>query len=41
MIHIEGAAGTAFVPLRTEHEVIDNELAPAVEEVGEGFLASG
>jgi hypothetical protein len=39
MIHVEGATGAAFVPLGAEHEVIDDELASAVEELGEGFLA--
>jgi hypothetical protein len=41
MVHHEGATGAAFVPLRAEHEVVDDELAPAVEQVGKSFLASG
>jgi len=39
MIHVEGATGAAFVPLRAEHEVIDDELASAVEQVSKSFLA--
>src|SRR6266852_663664 len=41
VIHIEGAALTAFLPIRAEHEVINDELASAVEEIGKGFLTSG
>src|SRR5438034_8928103 len=41
MVHVEGAARAGFLPLRTEHKVIDDELAFAVEEIGERFLAAG
>src|SRR5207245_6744211 len=34
----EGARWASLVPLRREHEVIHDELAPALEQVGEGFL---
>jgi hypothetical protein len=40
MVHVEGAAGAGFLPLRTEHEVINDELAFAVEQIGERFLAA-
>jgi hypothetical protein len=40
VIHVEGAAGAAFLPVRTKHEVIDDELASPVEQVGERFLAA-
>ena len=40
VVHVEGAAGAGLLPLRTEHEVINNELAFAVEEIGERFLAA-
>ena len=39
VIREERAAPAAFLPLRREHEVVDDELAPAVEEVGERLLA--
>src|ERR1700722_12889863 len=35
------AAGATFLPSGTEHEVIDNQLAAAIEEIGEGFRAGG
>ena len=35
-----GAAGAAFAPSGAEHEVVDNELAAIVEEVGECLLAA-
>src|SRR2546427_5497016 len=38
VIREERAAPAAFLPLRREHEVVDDELAPAVEEVGERLL---
>src|SRR5215467_15437295 len=41
MIHVERAAGAGFFPLRAEHEVINDELAFAVEEIGESSLAAG
>jgi hypothetical protein len=34
VIHVEGAAWAAFFPLRTEHEVINDQLTFAVEEIG-------
>jgi hypothetical protein len=34
-----GAARATLLPLRPEHEVIDDQLAAAVEEVGESLLA--
>src|SRR5580704_10477908 len=40
MVHVERATGATLLPIRTEHEVIDNELAFAIEEVGECFLAT-
>src|SRR5450759_1457501 len=39
MIGQERAAWTTLLPPRTEHEVVHNQLASAVEEVGERFLA--
>jgi len=41
MIHVEGAARAGFFPLRTEHEVINDELAFAVEEIRERLFAAG
>ena len=41
MVHREGATGAAFVPLRADHEVVHDEAAPAVEQVGKSFLAAG
>jgi hypothetical protein len=41
MVHHEGAAGAGFFPFRAEHEVVNDELAFAVEEIGERFLAAG
>src|SRR5258708_5022547 len=41
VIHVERTAGAAFFPLRTEHEVIHDKLASAVEEVGKSFFAAG
>ena len=41
VVYVAGAAGTPFLPLGTEHEVVDDQLASAVEEVGERFLARG
>src|SRR5262249_49253685 len=35
------ATGTAFIPFRAEHEVVDDELAATTEKIGEGFLAGG
>src|SRR5262245_65005103 len=34
-----GATRAALLPSRTEHEVVDDELAASLEEVAEGFLA--
>lgn len=39
MVGDVGATGAAFLPSWTEHEVIDDKLAAAAEEVGEGDLA--
>src|SRR5437870_9401096 len=39
MIGQERAARALLVPLRTEHEVIDDQMAAPVEEVGERLLA--
>jgi hypothetical protein len=39
MIHVEGATGATLLPIRTEHEVINDELASAVEQVGKSFPA--
>ena len=33
------AALTALLPIRTKHEVINNQLAAVVEKIGERFLA--
>ena len=38
MIVAEGAADTSGVPVRAEHEVPDDQLAPALEKIGERFL---
>jgi hypothetical protein len=35
VVRQERAAGAAFLPARTEHEVIGHELAAAVEQVGQ------
>src|SRR5262249_19942626 len=35
------ATETGCVPIRREHQVIDEELAPSVEEFGEGLAAAG
>ena len=34
MIGEEGATRTAFLPVRAEHEMVDDELASAVEQLG-------
>src|SRR5437762_4789030 len=39
VIHVERAARAALLPLRTEHEVIHNELASALKELGKRHLA--
>ena len=36
MVHYEGATGAAIVPLRADHEVVDDELASAFWSVGLG-----
>ena len=36
-----GAGGAAVVPRRIEHEVVDDQLALPVEEVGQGHRALG
>ena len=41
VIHVERAARAPFLPVRTEHEVIDDQLAFAGEQLGKGFLAAG
>ena len=33
------AAGAAFLPARAKHEMVDDELALAIEELGERLLA--
>src|SRR6476620_5571296 len=38
MIGEKGAARAAFAPIRTEHEVIDDQLAASVEEIAENLL---
>jgi hypothetical protein len=40
VIHVKGAAWAAFLPLRAEHEVVDDELASPFEQVGESFIAA-
>src|SRR3981189_446457 len=35
------AAGTALLPIGTEHEVVDHELAASVEQAGERYRAVG
>ena len=40
VIHEKRTAGAAFLPVWAEHEVIDDELAPAVEQFGQRFLAT-
>ena len=39
VVHIEGAAGAALLPIGAEHEMVDDELALAVEEIGEANFA--
>src|SRR6202790_1846592 len=39
MIHIERATRAALLPLRTEHEVVDDELTSAIEKIRECDLA--
>ena len=41
VIHVKRAARATFVPLRTEHEVIHNELTSTLEEIGERLLPVG
>ena len=41
MVGQERAARAALLPARTEHEVIDDQLAAAVEQVGQRLLATG
>jgi hypothetical protein len=36
-----GASGAAFLPARAEHEVIDDQLAAAVEKIGKSFSSGG
>ena len=33
IVHQQRAGGAALVPGRIEHEMVDNQLAPAVEQV--------
>ncbi|MCY1403490.1 hypothetical protein D9M71_186740 [compost metagenome] len=35
----EGAAGATFLPVGAEHEVVDDQGAATVEQVGQGFPA--
>src|SRR5580700_1391916 len=35
VVHTEGAARATLLPIRAEHEVVDNELALAVEKIRE------
>jgi len=35
------AAWAALLPFRTKHEVVDDQLAATVEQIGQRFLASG
>jgi hypothetical protein len=39
LVDRRGAARAALVPLGVEHEVLDDELAPALEDVEQGHLA--
>ena len=39
VVGFERAADAAFVPARPEHEVLDDELAAAVEQIGQRLLA--
>ncbi|MNG14836.1 hypothetical protein D3C84_986230 [compost metagenome] len=39
MVGEEGAAVTALLPIRSEHEVVDDQGAAPVEQVGQGFPA--
>ena len=39
MVGQEGAAGAARLPTGTEHEMIDHQLAAAVEELAERLLS--
>lgn len=39
MIREERAARASSLPIRTEHEVIDDQLAAAIEEIGKRFPA--
>jgi hypothetical protein len=39
VIGLERAADAAFLPSRAEHEMIDDQLAASIEEVGERLLA--
>src|SRR4249919_3335424 len=41
MIGEVGATRTAIAPIRAEHEVIDDQLAPPIEEIAEGLFAFG
>ena len=38
MVHTEGATRAALLPIWAEHEVINNELTLALEEVGKSLL---
>ena len=38
VVHIERTARAALLPVRTEHEVVDNQLAVAVEKLRERHL---
>src|SRR4051812_47190866 len=41
MIAFEGAANAAFRPVWSEHEVLDDQLAPPVEQLRQGDPAGG
>jgi hypothetical protein len=41
VVGLERATFAALLPTGSEHEVIDDQLAPPVEEVGKRLLATG
>src|SRR5712692_9586016 len=41
IVRPERAALAPLSPVRTEHEVIDDQLAAALEEIGQSLLAAG
>jgi hypothetical protein len=38
MIELERAADASLAPVRSEHEMLDDQLAASAEQIGEGFL---